>query len=186
LIPLSKKGYNIVGVEKNKEMVVLHKSNQLNCMYEGDLKGIDNQFDIMIMSHIIEHFSPNDLKEFMDHYLDRLNIGGYLIIATPLMSDYFYDDFDHIKPYHPTGISMVFGKSNAQVQYYSRNKLELNSLWYRKSFYRASYVKSKNIKNGVFSICYRVIVFMSAFLSYFTNGYIGKKDGWVGVFRKVE
>jgi predicted SAM-dependent methyltransferase len=60
------------------------------------------------MSHVIEHFSPKDLIPFLDDYLDRLKVGGRLVIAIPLLTPYFYDDFDHVKPYHPMGILMVF------------------------------------------------------------------------------
>ena len=55
------------------------------------------------MSHVIEHFAPSDLLVFMDGYIDLLRPGGHLIIATPLMSPYFYDDFDHIKPLSTSG-----------------------------------------------------------------------------------
>ena len=56
----------------------------------------------------------------MDGYLDRLKVGGHLVIATPLMSNNFYDDFDHVRPYQSLGILMVFGGGAAQVQYYAR------------------------------------------------------------------
>jgi len=61
------------------------------------------------MSHIIEHFAPHDLLPFIDSYLHRLQPGGRLIICTPLLTKNFYNDFDHVKPYQPVGIGMVFG-----------------------------------------------------------------------------
>ena len=45
----------------------------------------------------------------------ELEIGGQLIVATPLMSDSFYEDFDHIKPYSASSILSVFGGSNTQT-----------------------------------------------------------------------
>lgn len=129
--------------------------------------------------------TSESLKEFMDDYLDRLKVGGHLIIATPLMSDYFYDDFDHVKPYQPTGILMVFGGNNAQVQYYARNKLELKDVWFRKSFFRFSHVRSKYIRSAIAGRLLQVFHLCSATLSYLSRGRFGKTDGWIGVFEKV-
>ena len=43
-------------------------------------------------------FPPGELLEFLDRWLDQLEDGGELVVATPLMSVHFYDDFDHVKP----------------------------------------------------------------------------------------
>jgi hypothetical protein len=75
----------------------------------------------------------------MDTYLDRLKTGGHVIIATPLMSSSFYDDFDHIKPYQPLGINMVFNGRGEQVKYYSRHVLELLDIWFRRSPFTFKY-----------------------------------------------
>jgi hypothetical protein len=49
----------------------------------------------------------------MVYYLDRINPGRHLIIATPIMMKYPYQDFDHIRPYDLLGIEMVFGATGA-------------------------------------------------------------------------
>jgi hypothetical protein len=141
------------------------------------------RFDLILMSHVIEHFSPSDLKDFIDGYLDFLVPNGYLVIATPLMSDYFYDDFDHVKPYQPTGILQVFGNDKAQIQYYAKNKLELRDLWFRKGQYRLSFFSANYIKSRKTRLL-QAFTFASAFLFLISFGLIGKKDGWVGVFQK--
>ena len=142
------------------------------------------KFDIIIMSHVIEHFTPNDLIEFMDGYLDLLRPGGHLIIATPLFSPYFYDDFDHIKPYQPVGILHMFGSGGAQVQYHSRHEMALFDLWFRRGYFRASYRRSKYIKT-IFSRPVILLEFISAFVSFIFMGRFGRVDGWMGLFRKV-
>lgn len=184
LIPLQKKGYDILGVDKNENIVNENKKNGLNCISLEAFQEVKTTFDIIICAHIIEHFTPTELFSFLDFYLSRLNSGGYLIIATPLYTHYFYDDFDHVKPYHPEGLQMVFGGQSGQVQYYSQQKMILKDIWFRKSpvvsaFHRAKYFKSPltrmlQIKDFTMSLLYRV-----------TFGVVSKKDGWVGVFQKV-
>jgi len=178
-------GYgNATGVEINAEIVERNKSCGRACVTVDEFNRTADKFDIILMSHVVEHFAPADLKNFIDGYLDRLVPRGYLVVATPLMSDYFYDDFDHIKPYHPSGILMVFGGGGAQVQYYSRNKLKLVDLWFRKSHYHMSFFRS----NYVMTPATRLIqfaTFISAFAFLLSNRLLGKKDGWVGMFQKV-
>jgi SAM-dependent methyltransferase len=178
-------GYkNSLGVEINVEIVKHNMAHNLSCVTVEDFNQTLDKYDIILMSHVIEHFSPSDLKNFMDSYLDRLIPGGHLVIATPLLSDYFYDDFDHIKPYQPAGILAVFGEGKAQVQYYSRNKLELKDLWFRKSPYRLSFTKGLYLKTR-FRRMHQIHSFISALIFHVTNKFLGKKDGWVGIFEKV-
>jgi len=120
----------------------------------------------------------------MDGYLDRLKPGGRLVIATPLMSDYFYDDFDHIKPYQPAGIQMVFGEGAAQVQYYSRNKLALRELWFRRSPKRISYTRARYLPTRAHWVLLTLdLLAGAAFL--LSARLFGTTNGWVGVFEKT-
>ncbi|MEK9764682.1 MAG: methyltransferase domain-containing protein, partial [Deltaproteobacteria bacterium] len=138
------------------------------------------QFDVIIMFHVIEHMEHEQLLEFMDSYLDLLLPGGLLIIATPVMTPYFYEDFDHVKPYLPSGILMVFGGESSQVQYYSKNKLRLLDLKYKKYFWRFPNYRSVYFPS-LFDRAARII---SALIYKFSFGLIGRVDGWLGVFQK--
>lgn len=182
-IALATAGYDVLGVDVNPQLVEICQKQGLNCITLEELSQRTEKFDAILMSHIIEHFNPSDLKEFMDSYLDRLKSGGYLIIATPLLTDYFYEDFDHIQPYLPVGILMVFGKSTTQVQYYSRNKLGLKDLQFRRRPYRFVFVRGKYIRNWTTKF-YQVLEFIGVLLYFVSFGWLGKKDGWVGIFQK--
>ena len=142
-------------------------------------------YDVMIMSHVIEHFAPERLLNFMDYYLNRLRIGGRLVIATPLLGNYFYDDFDHIRPYQPTGLLLVFGGNRAQMQYYARHQLELRDLWFRKSPFRVTFARSRYVRSpwryGLITLD-----FLSAFAFIASCKVFGKRDGWVGVFERIK
>ena len=184
LQPLAAAGLAVTGVEINQEIVAANRRKGLDCLTADEFKDTTGDFDVILMAHVIEHFPPDDLLTFMDGYLDRLRIGGRLIIATPLMSKYFYDDFDHIKPYQPAGVLMVFGKS-AQVQYYSRNKLALTGLVYRRSPFRISYARSRYVRSPWrFLLMATDLLSGAVFLA--SAKLIGKTDGWIGVFEKVD
>lgn len=186
LAALSSEGYDAIGIDINPKLVEANISKGLKCITLEEFSCNSEQFDIILMSHIIEHFNPDELKDFMDFYLDQLRLDGFLIIATPLISSFFYDDFDHIKPYSPQGILMVFGENYYdQVQYYSNNKLELKDLWFRKRHYRPQFFKGRYIpdKSTFFLHCLEVC---SILLCRSSFGIVGKTDGWVGVFQKVK
>lgn len=186
MMAMTSAGYKVLGVDINPQIIATNQNQGLNCLTVEEFVQQHNteQFDIILMSHIIEHFHPSELKDFMDKYLDQLKTGGYLIVATPLLNDQFYDDFDHIKPYTPLAIIKVFDTLATQVQYYSRNKLRLIDLKFRRRHYQSSlkrgiYVRSWSTK------FYQVGEFLSILLCRISFGWLGKKDGWVGIFRKI-
>ena len=92
---LSECGYSVQGVEKNTKLAEELKQEGYRCVVPNDLSD-DIKYDVIIMSHIIEHFNPDDLLEFLDSYLDKLKVGGKLIIATPLYHQYFV--INHLDP----------------------------------------------------------------------------------------
>ena len=177
-------GYSPTGVEVNPDIVRANRNAGFDCFTPKQLTADAGSFDAVLMSHVIEHLSPADLVRFMDEYLDRLRPGGYLIIATPLLSKFFYDDFDHVKPYHPFGLLMVFGDGQAQVQYYARNRLELEDVWIRRSPLCLGHGRSRYVPSWR-TRARQAADFTCALLYRATGGIIGTADGWVGLFRKL-
>jgi len=177
-------GFDATGVEVNEEIVRTNQSRGLPCVSVREFQDNKATYDVLILSHVIEHFVPGDLLPFLDGYLDRLNPDGKLVILTPCMSPYFYADFDHVKPYLPSGLLMVFGVGQSQVQYYSRNKLELEDVWFRKSFPRFTLVRSRYVRTP-FTLLLRVFELASATGFWLLRGRLGRVDGWLGVFKKV-
>ena len=94
-------GHEVVGVDVNPEIVAANCRANLQTLTVDEARKMSDGFDVLLCSHIIEHFAPAQLLEFLNEWLDRLQVGGCLIILTPLMSPYFYVDFDHVKPYLP-------------------------------------------------------------------------------------
>src|SRR5688572_25198327 len=82
-------GIEATGVEINPAIVAAVRKAGLRCVTLDEFDRSDDKYDVLLMAHVIEHFGPADLLRFMDGYLDRLKTGGRLVIATPLMTDYF-------------------------------------------------------------------------------------------------
>ena len=176
-------GLRAIGVDINPNIVAQNVGDGLDCCVPAEFSQKGVLADVMVMSHVIEHFAPRDLLKFVNDYLEFLRPEGYLILATPLLSDRFFDDFDHVKPYQPTGISMVFGGEKAQVQYYGSASLVLEDIWFRRSAYSIAFARGMYIKSWTTPLC-QIFNFGSALLFRASAGAIGRTSGWVGLFRK--
>lgn len=172
----------IIGVDLNENIVRDNKDRGLNCLTVAEYEKYGIDFDLIIFSHVIEHLYPNDLIEFMENYISRLRPYGHMIISTPLISNYFYEDFDHVKPYHPTGIEHVFCKSGSQVQYSSRNKLKLVDLWFRKGPFKVIFFRGLYLPK--YSRFPRIMNLLLALIFRVSFGLIGRTDGWIGLYQK--
>lgn len=181
---LGSRGFNVVGVDLNEEAIGANRAAGFECVLPKEFDETDKTYDIVLMSHIIEHFAPAELLEFMDHYLDRLKCGGHLIVITPLMWPCFYDDFDHVKPYHPEGMSSVFCADRAQVQFKARNRLKLQRLAFRRTAFRVSRTSWLQSGRGGRALC-RIMDWMLGCLYLVSGGFISRANGWVGLFQKV-
>jgi SAM-dependent methyltransferase len=179
---LRARGFDVVGVEANAALAKANTDAGFRVLTRDEFQQTADMYDVLLMSHVIEHFSPERLLEFMDEYLDRLKPGGHLLIATPLHSRYFHDDFDHVRPYHPAGVTMVFGSRDGQVQYYGRNRITLDDLWFRRSpwrlnFFRGLYLRKYSQLPALLNVAFALLFRLS-------GGLLGQTDGWVAAFRK--
>lgn len=176
--------FEAVGVDANPAIVAANRNMGLNTVTPEELLNQEGKFEAMLFSHVVEHFPPRELVEFLDTYLDRLVPGGHVVIATPLASNNFYDDFDHVKPYQPLGLLMVFGSTDAQVQYYARNGLRLVDVWYRRSFWRVNHARGRLVAGSSRRLL-QIVDFLSAVAFRLSGGLLGRTDGWVGLFEKA-
>lgn len=75
-----------------------------------DISGLEkNSFDCLLLSHVIEHLSGQELVNLFDSLLPLLKGNGKIILITPVLGERFYYDFTHIRPYYPQSIRMLFG-----------------------------------------------------------------------------
>lgn len=177
---------NVSGVEINKLLVDLACDKGLNVIAVDsfDMEQNKEQYDVLVMSHIIEHFQYQDLIQFMESYLGCLKQDGLLLIATPVMNPSFYDDFDHIKPYTHIGILSVFGGKATQVQYHSQHTLELIDLYYHRLAYQLKFYRTLEMHTVIYRIP-RTINRLSHLIYRLSFRLIGQPKAWIGLFRKV-
>lgn len=175
--------FDVVGVEKNPYIVKVARSRGLNVIHVDKLKQTfsNRKFDLIVFSHVIEHFSYGDLLPFLESYLELSIDGGFVLFASPLMSNFFFDDFDHVKPYHPAGLEHVFGGLVREVQFHSKFRLVRKDIYFRRMpfnffrYTRGSYLGRRN---------YFIIVInvFSALAFRITSGLIGQVTGWAGLY----
>jgi SAM-dependent methyltransferase len=182
---LREAGLSASGVEINSETADSIRAEGFVCFHPDD-PGINAQpWDAVVMSHIIEHFDYQSLSIMMNHYLDNLKPGGFLIIATPLLCRRFYDDFDHVKPYNPQAIEGSFGMRGRQVQLQSSNELELVDLWIRRRpFYLQlfpSFLRRRMSIGKIFIGFLNILLHLIHLASFRV---IGESAAWVGLYRK--
>jgi len=78
--------------------------NKYKNVFEGKLPKLpfkDNFFDVIHMSHVIEHLQPQEMYDTLKEFNRCCKPGGALVISAPLLWEGFYDDLSHIKPYNP-------------------------------------------------------------------------------------
>lgn len=177
-------GFNPTGVDINPVSVKAVRELGFNCYFPDDPEVMEKQWDAILMSHIIEHFDYKSLFDMMNTYLSILKPNGVLIIATPLLNNRFYDNFDHVKPYTPIAIENVFGKRGYQVQFHSDHELLLDDLWLRRRPYRLQLFPSllrRRMSPAKFGLALINVALVAAYLITFKL--IGTTDGWVGIYR---
>ena len=184
LRPLGELGVDALGIDVNPEIVRNNRNAGLKTMSPEEFQAAPQRARVILMSHVIEHFQPRDLLEFLDRWLEHLEVGGELVVATPLMSPHFYDDFDHVKPYHPDGLKMVFGGGEAQLQYASRHRLELVEVVFRRSPWRAT-LSQAIYRGGTAAWPLHLANVLAALAFRLTFGLLGRKTGWLGRFKKI-
>lgn len=166
-----------VGVDINPETVAYNKQLQRAVFLNSELAKTTDQYDVLLLSHIIEHFEPVQLVAFLNPYLSRLKEQGIVILLTPLMHRGFYDDFDHIRVYPPAAIRQLFCKSSEQTQGFGLigEYAELTVWFKRDSFWHTHRV-------GKWTHLFSVPLVL---VSTLTGGLLGRLTGYGMVLRKI-
>jgi 2-polyprenyl-3-methyl-5-hydroxy-6-metoxy-1,4-benzoquinol methylase len=175
-------GYEAVGVDVNRDAVNTLNEEGLPCVTVEQFQKTEELYDVILMSHIIEHFDGDGLALFMDSYLDRLKPGGHIVIATPVFSVHFFEDPDHVRPYYPGSILMIFGEGDHQVRLRGSHTLRLVDLWYRRQPWSITCTREYRMPNG---FTYTGLINLLLMILHFvTLRVAGRTTGWVGLFAR--
>ena len=182
---MAAEGVEVVGVDVNEKIVQANREAGLTCMTPDEFDRTTGEFDVLLLAHIIEHFLPEGLRELMDHYLDRVKVGGHAIVATPTLWPGFHDEFDHVRPYPPQALLELFGEQRRSFQFVARNRLSLVGVRLRRrplggrSRRPLTAAPSPDMWRKLGRKLHSVL-FKASF------GLLGQTTGWCGLFRKLE
>lgn len=176
---------NLRGVEANPSLVqaVRGKGFEAFTPEEFEQGDLSESFDLLVLSHVVEHMDPDGLLEFMERCLSWVRPGGRVLVVTPTGHPHFHLDFDHVKPYYPQGFKAFFGEGTAQVRAPSRAILKLRDIRFRRSPF-----KIKNTRGLVLNRparLARVCNFLFALVFFCSRGAIGRTTGWIGLFDRT-
>jgi len=123
---LMKEGIEGIGVDINNEEIESLKRKGFK-VFNKDvvsfLKGTDKIFSAIVSFQVIEHFSQDYLKEFLQLSYEKLTEGGVIILETVNPWNYeafarFYIDETHVRPIPPDTLSFILswiGFTNIKV-----------------------------------------------------------------------
>ena len=100
------KGYWFEGIDKNPRSVekCTEKGMEVICGDATKMPYDANTFNGIHCSHLIEHLQPERAYALLKEIDRVLKPGKILILRAPMLHPGFYDDFTHVKPYHPKAI----------------------------------------------------------------------------------
>ena len=108
---------------------------------------LENQYDIVHCSHVIEHFGYPEITKVLDFLVSAVGSNGRLIVRSPLMWRYFYADIDHVRPYPPESISAYF--NYLQQQKKGNGTICFDTIWYRTEPRKLEFVSKQHIIYGI-------------------------------------
>lgn len=174
---IHERGVRYIGVDVNPDIVEHNRALGRVVYTDVEFQPGAHRYDVLLLSHIIEHFHWRDLVSFLNKYLEGLRTGGTVVILTPVYHRGFYDDFDHVKPYNAKAIRQLFCRSSTQTQDFglSGQYVELDMWFKRNSLWHTH-------RSGVWS---HVIASAFSLACGLSGGLFGKLTGYGIVLRKV-
>ncbi|WP_051693901.1 class I SAM-dependent methyltransferase [Desulfohalovibrio reitneri] len=173
---------DLTGVEINPRAREAVRAKGFRVLSPDELAREGREYGLLVMAHVIEHFDWRDLLDFTDPYLERLAPGGRCLILAPLPHPLFHEDFDHVQPYFPQTIKVLFGEGDDQTQAVSRHVLKLRDVYFRRSPFRRKTTRARLLKRG--DAPDRMIDAGLALLFRASFGVVGRRTGWIGLFEK--
>lgn len=179
-------GYETYGTDVNEEYVLAGMVSGHTCYSPADLKKLDFKFDVILISHVIEHLETVGVVELIRDCIGHMKDGSSLIIASPVLGDRFYYDMTHVRPYYPQSIWHIFGSNSEEASIKrSSERLRLVDLAYVRDSFRLRNARGYYINDGL-GLIYHIIRAMNYFLAslYLLSIYkIGRNASWIGCYK---
>lgn len=169
--------FSLQAIEINKDLADLTTNKGISTINSNFLDNTfkDDQFDVVHCSHVIEHVAFPDITFFLDELLRITKNNGYVILRSPLPTNDFLTNIDHIRPYPPKAILNYFSNSQQQkVGSYQITPIKIK-------------IRHKPISIGDFSCnsFIRIINLLFKLLWACFRFPFGKADGYVLILKKI-
>lgn len=177
-------GMQVTGVDINPSYIAEAQERGFEALHESELEGLQRSFDIIYLSHLIEHLDPEQLMVVLDKLISLLSANGRLVIISPTLGERFFFDFSHIRPYYPQSIRHAFGQSSSPLSFGATEQVVLNDIYFfkdpvRTRKWRSFYITTSRLHpltrtlNKAFDLAWRA-----------TGGHAGITSSWLGVYQK--
>lgn len=180
---LEKANCEINGVDVNAEQVRALQA-QGREVYTIDALP-DRTYDVLLMSHVIEHMEPDKLVPFMNLYLKRLRPGGRLVVLTPVPGERFWHDSTHVRPYLPQSLWMLIAGLDTAVSSRANHRMKLEDVWFFKDSFRTRKTRAYYHVPGVPDIMKHINFAWNTLMAALylgTNGRFGVSASWMGIY----
>jgi SAM-dependent methyltransferase len=171
---------NVYGTDIAPEMVEVCNLKNLNVVLDQDL--LEDNFDLILFSHVIEHIKYPDIIKFFEHYFSKTKKNGKIIIITPCLYNGFYNDIDHIKPYYPKGLLNCFSEKKMSRSYFSKFNLQLLDIYFRKEVIVAFDIRSGYINKLPNKLIVKFRRMALKLINIILFGAISKTTGYAAIF----
>jgi SAM-dependent methyltransferase len=180
-------GLDVAGADMNPAYIAEGRGAGF-AVYSPDelFDGNDRQYDVVFLSHLVEHLTPDELVEMVPRLCAMLAPGGRLIMITPLFGERFYHDFSHVRPYYPQSIRHAFGQMTSELSLGASRLIELEDIYFFKDPYRTRTWRSFYVSTGVRGALTRALNRLFDLSWRASAGRIGAKASWLGIYRMLD
>lgn len=143
--------HTIVGVDLNfVNLSVARQRGTLILQADGlKLPFQSDTFDGIHCAHLIEHLFPSECVALFSELTRILKLGGIVVMRTPMMHKFFYNELTHIRPYPPSAITTLLNISKGGDPTLQNKELTYQfvdlTFWHR-DFFQLSYEVGFNPK----------------------------------------
>lgn len=176
-------GCETMGVDINQGYIEELRNRGFNVSIPEDaLKG-HGRFDVVFLSHVIEHIHQDELVPLIQKLIALLDNSGLLVVVTPVLGERFYYDFSHIRPYYPQSIRHAFGQTGAPISYGNLDRIELTDIYFFRDPWRTRKWRTFYVGTGLKRLLVDWLNTLFDTLWRVSGGRLGVYASWLGVYR---
>jgi SAM-dependent methyltransferase len=180
-------GFAVTGVDTNAHYVAEARVKGHEAYGCDEFFGVaTGLFDVVFLSHVIEHLAPGPLIELISRLCALLASDGRLVIVTPTPGDRFFHDFSHVRPYLPQSIRHAFGQTGAPISFGQKGLIELTDIYFFRDPYRTRLWRTFYVATGIRRSLVRAVNASFDALWRVSGGRIGVTASWLGVYKLIE